>query len=139
MSDRWIYLLSNFIQIVQYLKRKNPSYRERDSVGQDGAAFLPHIVVPAPSVQPLPLPVAFVPTVHLFPGSFLPLLQLPIILFMSMSSYLSSCLLSLVSPSISTPHPPCKQLLAAVVLGAGLWWCCGGQPLPSSLLLTSIP
>ena len=44
----------------------------------------------------------------------------------------------LVPPSVSTPHPPREQLLAAAVVG-GSWWCPGGQPLPSSLLLASTP
>ena len=53
MSDRGINLLNNFIQIVQYLKRKNRSRREQDSVGRGGAAFLPphrgtHSFCPAP-------------------------------------------------------------------------------------------
>jgi hypothetical protein len=39
--------------------------------------------------------------------------------------------------SVSTPHPPCKQLLAAVVVGAGLWWLFGGCTSPSSLLPVS--
>jgi hypothetical protein len=40
---------------------------------------------------------------------------------------------------LAPSHPPREQLLAAVLVGAGSWWCPGRRPIPSSLFLTSSP
>ena len=56
----------------------------------------------------------------------LSLLLLPIIPFVSMLL----CPLSALCHVPWCPHPPCEQLLTAVVAGTGLWWCPGGWPFP---------
>jgi len=77
-----------------------------------------------------------VPAVHLFPPRFDP----PVTptschpRLIHAAPVIGPVSRPIVSPSISTPHPPCKQLLAAVVVGAGSWWCPGGHALPVAFI-----
>jgi hypothetical protein len=71
------------------------------------------LVLSGPSPSPLPSFPLFVRSPC---GSFPPLLQLPVVLFVSMSSYPSSCLSSLVSQ-----HPPSTPRAVACGGGAGCW------------------
>ena len=88
--------------------------------------FCSPALLSSPSFPPCsrPLPIAFIPTVRSFP------LQFVVPIAHASRRPRRVHVVPVVGPSLI-------QLLAAVLVGAGSWWCPGGQLLPSSLLLAS--